>query len=73
VAELGEELQHLLANELGGVSWENEGGIVYGSKYLTGLGERVVDIEQQHRVLDWALVERGVDRCGGGHVEAGAV
>jgi hypothetical protein len=46
---------------------------VYGSKYLAGLCERVVDIEQQHRVLDWTLVERGVDRCGGGHVEVGAV
>lgn len=39
-----------------------------GAKYLAGLCECVVDIEQQNGVLDRALVERGVDGCGGGHV-----
>ena len=34
---------------------------------MTGFCECVVDIEQEDRVLDRALVERGVDSCGGGH------
>jgi len=37
--------------------------------YLTRLGERVVDIEEDHSVLDWALVKRWVYRYCGGHGE----
>ena len=36
--------------------------------YLTRFCKSVIDIKQQHRVLDRALVERGVERSGGGHL-----
>lgn len=36
--------------------------------YLTWLCESVIDIEQEHRVLDWALAEWGVNRSCGGHL-----
>lgn len=36
--------------------------------YLTRFCKSVIDIKQQHRVLDRALVERGVNRSGGGHL-----
>lgn len=32
--------------------------------YLTGQGKRVIDIEEENRVLDGTLVERGVNSCG---------
>jgi hypothetical protein len=37
--------------------------------YLARLCKCVIDIEQKHRVLDWALVERRVNRSCGGHLE----
>jgi hypothetical protein len=36
--------------------------------YLTRFCKSVIDVKQQHCVLDWALVERGVNRSGGGHL-----
>ena len=36
--------------------------------YLTRFCKSVIDVKQQHRVLDRALVERGVNRSGGGHL-----
>jgi hypothetical protein len=37
--------------------------------YLTRFCKSVIDIKQQHRVLDRALVERRVNRSGGSHLD----
>jgi hypothetical protein len=39
------------------------------STYLSRNRERVIDIEEQDRVLDWTLVERGVDSSCGRHLD----
>jgi hypothetical protein len=46
------------------MQWQlGEGNAVDASTHLTRLCKRVIDIEEEYRVLERSLVERGVDGC----------